>query len=154
MLSWKGDQKFLIALDELGVVHRISLAKIIKERLYFMKVFTHHIYEYKKGLRNLVLHTMQASLRPEVEYRLERSGIAYQIYPLGNAKINVFFGADECVEVIRRIGKKSLKSYTPEEDYILGIMLGYDRLKQCHRYLQLLDETRPSVGVEEVMVSA
>jgi hypothetical protein len=23
-----------------------------------MKVFCHHIYEYKKGLRNLILHTM------------------------------------------------------------------------------------------------
>jgi hypothetical protein len=24
-----------------------------------MKVFLHHIYEYEKGLRNLILHTMR-----------------------------------------------------------------------------------------------
>lgn len=100
-----------------------------------MTVFCHHIYEYKKGLRSLILHTMPGSTRTYVENKLERRGIAYQIYTLRNGNINVFFGAEECVAVIRAIGKPCLNDYTPEEDFILGTMLGYDRLLQCRRYL-------------------
>lgn len=102
-----------------------------------MDVFRHHIYEYKKGLRNLVLHTARGEHRPEIERTLMRNGIASQIYMIGNGNLNVFFGAEDCVAVIRAIGKDSLCHYTPEEDYILGIMLGYDRLLQCRRYLKM-----------------
>ncbi len=101
-----------------------------------MTVFCHHIYEYKKGLRNLVLHTLPAAARPDVERKLTSGGIDYLIYPLGMNRINVFFGADECVNVVRRIGKPCLSDYSPEEDFMLGIMLGYDRLRQCERYLE------------------
>lgn len=101
-----------------------------------VRVFCHHIYEYLKGVRNLVLHTLPAPARPEVERRLEAKGIACMIYPLGKNHINVFFGDEYCVEVVRRIGKSSLCDYTPEEDFMLGIMLGYDRLRQCKRYLE------------------
>jgi hypothetical protein len=38
--------------------------------------------------------------------------------------------------VIGRIGKTSLLDYTPEEDFILGTMLGYSRLEQRARYLR------------------
>jgi len=100
-----------------------------------MKVFCHHIYEYRKGLRNLILHTISADFQKRIEARLTKMGIAYQIYPLRNGNINVFFGAKECVEVIQAIGKPQLTEYTPEEDFILGTMLGYDRLIQCRRYL-------------------
>jgi hypothetical protein len=30
----------------------------------------------------------------------------------------------------------SLSNLTDEEDFILGTMLGYDRVKQCERYLK------------------
>ena len=30
----------------------------------------------------------------------------------------------------------SLSNLTDEEDFILGTMLGYDRVKQCERYLR------------------
>ncbi len=100
-----------------------------------MTVFQHHIYEYRKGLRNLVLHTMPVSQRKEIEDCLFRKEIDFVIFPLGSMRINVFFGAGDCVEVVRRIGKASLSEYTPEEDFILGTMLGYDRLLQCRRYL-------------------
>ncbi len=101
-----------------------------------MKVFCHHIYEYQKGVRNLVLHTLPASDRLEVERKLKARGIASLIYPLGKTRINVFFGDKDCVDVVRRIGKSRLCDYTPEEDFMLGIMLGYDRLRQCKRYLE------------------
>ena len=100
-----------------------------------VKVFYHHIYEYRKGLRNLILHTVSRDFRHPIEAKLRKSNIAYQIYPLGNGNINIFFGAEECVDVIKAIGKSSLRDYSPEEDFILGTMLGYDRLQQCRRYL-------------------
>ncbi len=103
-----------------------------------MKVFQHHLYEYRKGLRSLVLHTLAAFHRPRVEERLDREGIPYLIYPLGQNRINLFFGAKACVDVVERIGKASLLDYTPEEDFILGTMLGYNRLQQCERYLMRL----------------
>lgn len=99
-------------------------------------VFLHHIYEYKKGLRNLILHTTIKENESKIRERLERDRIAYHIYPLGRQKINVFFGEQTCIDVIQQIGKASLAEYTDEEDFILGIMLGYDRRKQCERYLQ------------------
>lgn len=99
-------------------------------------VFFHHVYEYKKGLRNLILHTTSQSNEAKIRAQLERKQIAYVIYPLGPDKINVFFGESICVEVIKQIGKTDLTEYTDEEDFLLGIMLGYDRKKQCERYLR------------------
>ncbi len=107
-----------------------------------MKVFNHHIYEYRKGLRNLILHTVSKEYRHQIETKLEKLNIAYQIYSLGNGNINVFFGAKECVDVIKTIGKVSLSDYTPQEDFILGTMLGYDRLLQCRRYLELISDEK------------
>ena len=101
-----------------------------------MKIFYHHLYEYRKGLRNLILHTTCRSFGERIIKKLEKEGVAYVIYPVNNNRINVFFGASECVDIIRRIGKTDLKVYSAEEDFILGIMLGYDRLKQCQRYLK------------------
>lgn len=100
-----------------------------------MKVLCHHIYEYKKGLRSLVLHTMDISMRREAELRLQRAGVSYLIHPVNGRNINIFFGEEACVSVVRSFGEKGLNAFTPEEDFILGIMLGYDRLQQCQRYL-------------------
>ncbi|MGM0547859.1 MAG: DUF2023 family protein [Bacillota bacterium] len=101
-----------------------------------MKVFNHHLYEYEKGLRNLILHTTKSKHQDFMVRRLEKKQIAYVIYPVSAQKINIFFGDQNCIEVIKKINKADLKAYTDEEDFILGIMLGYDRLKQCERYLQ------------------
>jgi hypothetical protein len=100
-----------------------------------MSIFQHHIYEFKKGLRNLVLYTGPAEYRRSIETRLSKSGIDYLIYPLGKARINVFFGHAVCVEVVRRMGCENLADLSDEHDFMLGIMLGYDRIKQCERYL-------------------
>ena len=50
--------------------------------------------------------------------------------------MNFFFGDEICLDIIKRIGKENLAEYSDEEDFILGIMLGYSRLKQCQRYLE------------------
>jgi hypothetical protein len=101
-----------------------------------MKVFVHHIQEYKKGLRTLVLHTTKASNRAAIEKRLEREMINYYVHEVNGTKINVFFGNSICIEVIKQMNITSLSNLTDEEDFILGTMLGYDRVKQCERYLK------------------
>jgi hypothetical protein len=101
-----------------------------------MKVFIHHIQEYKKGLRALVLHTTKASNRAAIEKRLERETIDCYIQEVNGTKINVFFGNPVCIEVIKQMNIESLSNLTDEEDFILGTMLGYDRVKQCERYLK------------------
>jgi hypothetical protein len=68
--------------------------------------------------------------------KLKTEKIAYYIHRVNGSKINIFFGDDACVNVIEQMKIKLLKELTPEEDFILGIMLGYDRLKQCERYLR------------------
>ncbi len=110
-----------------------------------MKVLSHHIYEYKKGLRNLVLHTMSSSYRHVAEKELKRNGIDYIVNEVNERKINIFFGSKACVEVVKEFGKRSLTDLTPEEDFILGIMLGYDRLRQCDRFLSRKNKTIPNL---------
>lgn len=85
----------------------------------------------------MILHTVSSQFQYQIEMKLNKAVIDYQIYPLSNGNINVFFGAKDCVDVIKAIGKSSLADYSAEEDFILGTMLGYDRLKQCRRYLEL-----------------
>jgi len=101
-----------------------------------MNVFTHHIQEYKKGLRTLVLYTTKASDRDAIEKRLEREMIDYYIQKVNGTKINVFFGNSICIDVIKQMNFTSLSNLTDEEDFILGTMLGYDRVMQCERYLK------------------
>lgn len=106
-----------------------------------MKVFLHHIYEYKKGVRNLILHTISQKFEIKVCQILERNGISYTIQEVNSEKINVLFGDEICVNVFKKFNKTSLSELTDEEDFILGIMLGYDRRKQCERYLSRIDKS-------------
>ena len=103
-----------------------------------LKVFNHHVYEYRKGLRHLALQTLPREHEAWVTDRLDKLGIDYLVLPAGEQHINVFLGDPECLEVIRLIGKFYLSHYSPEEDFMLGIMLGYDRRQQCARYLNLI----------------
>jgi hypothetical protein len=105
-----------------------------------LKVFNHHVYEYRKGLRHLALQTLPSEHEVWVTSRLARLGIAHVVYPAGTRHINVFLGDGACLEVIRRIGKTDLSHFTPEEDFMLGIMLGYDRRQQYARYLALVQQ--------------
>lgn len=101
-----------------------------------MKVFTNHIYEYKKGVRQLVLYTMNRRYEAFACRRLERQGIAYVVMPVGVSTVNVFFGRRECLDAIRLMVTKPLNQLSPEEDFILGAMLGYDICMQCERYCE------------------
>lgn len=101
-----------------------------------MRVLAHHIYEYEKGLRNLVLHTLPSRLEEEALQKLNQRAIRYHVERVNDEKINIFFGDPDCVEIVLRICQKPLRCLTPEEDFMLGTMLGYGRLVQVRRYLQ------------------
>lgn len=101
-----------------------------------MQVLLHHVYEYNKGLRSLVLHTMSKKEQFKAEELLIRKGICYSLQYVNHHKINVFFGKEECIKIVKSFGDKSLSFFTVEEDFILGIMLGYDRTQQYERYIK------------------
>ena len=107
----------------------------LQKQISDLRVFNHHIYEYKKGLRRLILTTEKGEYQETIQNRLKHEKIPYLINPVGNGKINVFFGDERCVKVAATLNPK-LNKLTAEQDFILGIMLGYDRVMQCERYLK------------------
>jgi hypothetical protein len=106
---------------------------------YEMTVLTHQMYEIKKGVRNLALLTMSDGKAQKAVERLESRDIRYFVQHFAPGRANVFFGRFECVEVARRLAKRKLNQLTSEEDFILGVLLGYDSSEQCRRYLKRLE---------------
>lgn len=101
-----------------------------------MKVLMNHIYEFKKGVRQMVLYTFNKRYESSVKARLDRQNIPYLTQPAGETCLNLFFGRQECLNAIQLIVTKPLNKLTPEEDFILGAMLGYDIRVQCERYCE------------------
>lgn len=99
-----------------------------------LKVFLNHIYEFKKGVRKMVLYTVNRKYETFAIKRLEKQKIDYMVQPIDGHKVNLFFGKPECIHAIRRIVTRPLNQLTPEEDFILGAILGYDICAQCARY--------------------
>ncbi len=100
-----------------------------------MKVFLHHIYELKKGLRRLVLHTCPAEDICFVEQKLNREGIPFLSCQVSEKKFNVFFGDPLCISVLKEFSTLALNELSDQEDFILGTLLGYDLKIQCSRFL-------------------
>ncbi len=107
------------------------------EEIADLRVFHHHIYEFKKGIRNLILTTEKAKYKAPIAERLEKENIDYVIHDISPNKINVYFGAKDCVDVVKSFQNPKLNELTPEQDFMLGIMLGYDRVRQCERYMKI-----------------
>ena len=104
-------------------------------------VLNEQIYGYKHGIRPFVLQTMQVEDKAEIEKRLQRDNLNYHLQEApGGRNLNVFFGDKPCVDVIKSFGGTPLNKLAPEKDFILGIMLGYDKTKQCERYLKLKEK--------------
>jgi hypothetical protein len=106
-----------------------------------MTAFQYHLYELDRGIRSMVLFTAPIGEAAAIEARITRSGHAFHTVRNGSVA-NIFFGAEECVAVVRSFGTKQLCQYTDEQDFILGMLLGYDRLQQCRRYLDRREDTR------------
>jgi hypothetical protein len=95
------------------------------------------IYEFKKGIRPLFLHTFNKECINRIILRLEHNNIDFFCLPINEKRINIFFGEKECIEIIKSFNFKTLRELTPEQDFILGILLGYDCMLQCKRYLKM-----------------
>lgn len=55
-----------------------------------LKVFLNHIYEFKKGVRQMVLYTTNKKYEAFAVKRLTDQKISYVIQPVGNGRINLF----------------------------------------------------------------
>ena len=91
-------------------------------------VFFHMMYELNKGLRSLALLTTTTENFEIIKERLDRCSYEYILE-------NIFFGTKECIEVLKKFKKNSLRDFSPEEDFILGVLLGYNVQQQCKRYI-------------------
>lgn len=115
-----------------------------------MRFLIHHLYEYRKGVRRLFMMTLSRAALPPIEARLIAEGIAYYLHEVSSAKVNVFFGHSLWIETVRTVVTKPLCRLSPEEDFMLGTLLGYDGEQQCQRFLDR-DEGRrmgrPAVAV-------
>lgn len=99
-----------------------------------IKVLFNHIYEYKKGIRSMVLCTINKSFESLAIERIESQQIPYLKQDTGKRTVNLFFGKPECIEAIRLLVNRPLNLLTPEEDFMLGAILGYDIRQQCKRF--------------------
>ena len=99
-----------------------------------MKVLMNHIYEYRKGVRRMVLFTCNRKYEDFATSHLQRLGIPYMLQPAGKRNLNLYFGRSECLDAIKLIITRPLNELSPEEDFILGAMLGYDICAQCERF--------------------
>lgn len=100
-----------------------------------LRIFNHNIYEYRRGVRFLFLMTMGRQDLPPILARLEGAQIEHFVQEVNAGKVNLFFGRTAFVETTRSIVTKPLCQLTPEEDFMLGTLLGYDKEQQCLRYL-------------------
>lgn len=99
-----------------------------------MKVLMNHIYEYEKGVRQMVLYTFNGKYEQAVVNRLRNEGIDFVAQRIGNGNVNLFFGRKACIDAIRLFVTRPLYELSPEEDFILGALLGYDINLQCECY--------------------
>ncbi len=113
-----------------------------------MSLIDHHIYEFKKEVRGLFLHTISNGEVENIRNKLETQGICCVVYRLNDRSSNTFFGKPDFVEVVERFGERKLNELTAEEDFILGIMLGYGQDQQCRRYLT--KKQRDEAGMREI----
>lgn len=91
----------------------------------------------------MVLCTLSGSVEDRVKARLEKDGIPYMIQRQINGNINVFFGKKDCLIVACNLCKdKPLNKLTPEEDFMLGMLLGYNLCEQCKRYSKRKEDSK------------
>ena len=97
-------------------------------------VISTYIYEIKKGTKPLALVTVPINMADKCIDKIIKNNLFYCLQKVNN-KINIFFGNNVCIELAKGLIQKDLSKLSPHEDFILGIMLGYNRIEQCSRYL-------------------
>jgi hypothetical protein len=94
----------------------------------------HHIYEIRKGVRRLALLTLKKDRFVRSLARLDTCGVAFLAQECGSEKINLFLGDPACLSVVESFCCPDLSRLSPEQDFMLGALLGYDLSSQCNRY--------------------
>jgi len=105
------------------------------DTLPILRLFHHHIYEYSRGVRSLFLMTITPPEPALVLVKLEAQGIPHFVQEVSPVKVNLFFGRPAFVAVARSFVTRPLNTLSAEEDFMLGMLLGYDREQQCLRFL-------------------
>lgn len=100
-----------------------------------MHLLSHSIYEIRKGVRKLAMVTLRKEHLALAEARLLRTGISYTVLQTTGSQANIMLGATECIALLRSFGEENLSRFSPEQDFILGALLGYDLSQQCQRYM-------------------
>lgn len=111
-----------------------------------LKMLLHHIYEFQKGVRRLVLCTICPTCARLMAERLQARRIDYLVQPVTADKVNLYFGHRACLDAVRMFVHKPLNELSAEEDFMLGVMLGYDLPMQCERYCTRKRRPLPAVG--------
>lgn len=106
-----------------------------------MELFKNLIYEYQKGMRDLALYTCHSEGVKKYLKFLELTKTPYKIFNLPPNKCNIFFGNEKCLNILTNFSSTNLNKLTPQEDFILGIMLGYSRNEQYTRFLSKISPT-------------
>ncbi|HEY0327505.1 MAG TPA: DUF2023 family protein [Rhodopseudomonas sp.] len=110
-----------------------------------LQIFNHHLYELAKGMRPLAMMTMTAAAAGPVIARLEGRGIAHHVHEACPERVNVVFGCRPAVKAVRGFMVGPLCELSAEHDFMLGVLLGYDREMQCVRYLARSDAAAAAV---------
>lgn len=97
-------------------------------------IFLHHIYAFKKGVRNLVLHTIRKKHESFAVRRLQNQQLSYWVQQVCGHTDNLYVGKKGCMNAIRMFIDRPLNQLTPGKDIILGPMLGYDMSQQYKRF--------------------
>lgn len=99
-----------------------------------MELVRHLAYEIDRGVRQLALHTASSGEVAEITTWLSGMGLDSAVEKLADDRCNIFFGRTECIQALRRFSTLRLNHMSEEEDFMLGVMLGYDLCRQCARY--------------------
>ncbi len=94
-----------------------------------------YIYEIKRGTKPVALLTINNKETNCAIEKVKKAKLDWVIQECGSGKVNLFFGSKPCINTIKTFIHKPLDKISPQEDFILGIILGYSREKQCERYL-------------------
>ena len=128
-----GEKPRLLLLNKADLVDKTEL----KQWVSYLKESTGCpvIVTEAKGAKDLALYTCETNDKQTFTEILQKMKIQYHINNIGSGKVNIFFGSNPCLKIIRGFSSKSLDKLTPYEDFILGIMLGYSRNEQYNRLL-------------------
>ena len=85
-----------------------------------LQVFLNYVYEYKKGVRNMVLCTLNRRYLAAAVARLDDQGICHFEQSANENNVNLYFGKPECIAAVRQFIVRPLHQLSPEEDFILG----------------------------------